>query len=301
MVKEKTAYFHLWTTFFGLLFLGWMIGSGRFQGFYIEPDFHPGFGHLFWLTPILAYSLIFFSVSGLLLGVFKKTQKIGHSLAGLALLGLLLSDKIAYLHTHYLLVLMLLWSVILAYQPKMATVAKWMLPLTLLLSALRFGLDSLFAHTLSVSLQWQTPDMIASFGLLGYGLLWLSRPRSEAPQPYTWGWLGIPIFLFVFGLLQGPLWTPRTHYFTWQYASIPTDWEHHLKLLPSNGQSAILVNSARIFGPYTGRVASDPDIRKAYIAYVMKKAPTWWKLSIQDGTDDVFVRIGDRPSQRVEK
>lgn len=298
--EKSTEGFHLWTTFFGLVFLGWVIGGGRFQGFYIIPDFHPGFGPVFWLNAWMAYGLGALCVCGLLAGVFQKTRGIGHSIAMFGFLGLLLSDKIAYLQTHFLVVLMLCTSLILTFKPKQVSIAKWMFPLILVLGIFRLGLDSLMAHNLDMSLTPHYPDILGSVGILGYGFLWISKQKR--PEIFS-AWLSlalliIPVFLFIDGLLQGPLWIARTHYFTWQYASIPTTWQHHITLTPTDEKPAILVNSSSIFGPYTGRIACDPKIRNAYIAYVIQKAPTWWKLSIRKGIDDVFVSIGDGPSQR---
>lgn len=298
--EKSTAYFHIWTTIFGLVFLGWVIGSGRFQGFYVTPDFHPGFGHTFWLTPWLAYALGTLCVCGLLAGVFQKTRGIGHSFAAMGFLVLLMSDKLAYLQSHWLLVLMLVTSVILTLNPKQSSIVKWMLPLVIILALLRLSLDSLMAHNLDLSLTLHLPDLICSIGLLGYLFLWVSKEKELRMAPSLAGWtlLIVPVFLFIYGLVQGPVWNPKTHYFTWQYASIPTTWQHHITLIPTGDQSPILVNSVSIFGPYTGRIACEPAIRKAYIAYIIRQAPTWWKLSIRGGQDDVFVSIGDGPSRR---
>ena len=299
--SEKTAEaFHLWTTFFGLAFLGWMIGSERFQDFYIAPEFHPGFGNLFWLNAWLAYGLGILCICGLLTGVFQKTRRIGQSLSLLGFLGLLLSDKVAYLQTHFLVVLMLGTSLILTVRPKQVAIAKWILPLILGLALFRLGLDIVRAQTLGLLLTVHVPDLLGSVGIFGYGFLWLSKQKYPeiSESGLSLSWPIIPVVLFIFGLLQGPLWIPKTQYFTWQYASIPTTWQHHIILTPADEKPPILINSSTIFGPYTGHIACDPNIRNAYIAYIIQKAPTWWKFAIRKGVDDVFVSIGDGASQR---
>lgn len=303
MLKNTTlrgSLFHLWTSLCGLIWVAWLLGSDRFQAFYIAPEFHPGFGHILWLTPWIAYGLLGIFICGLLTGIFQRTRIIGHSLAASALLALLMADKIAYLHTPYLLTLMLLWSVSTWWRPALDRYAKWMLPLVVLLSLLRFGINTCFAQALDITLTIDLADLIGSLSLLGYGFFWLSKTSSEK-KVATIGvvLLLLPFTLFIFGLSQGPLWSPSTHYFTWQYATIPTTWQHHIVLHPKDeSKPPILLNSASVLGPYTGRVASSTWARHAYIDYIITHAPTWWNLEIKDGSDEVFVGIGDGASRR---
>jgi len=303
MFKNTTvtgSLFHLWTTFCGLIWVAWLIGSGRFQGFYIAPEFHPGFGGLTWLTPWLSYGLLGLFITGLLSGIFQRTRIVGHGLAACTLFALLMADKIAYLHTPYLLTLMLLWSVTTWWRPATARYAKWILPLIVTLALLRFGLNAQLSQNLDITLTLDLTDLLGSLSILGYGFFWLHNAAAEKTgASLGLGLLILPLILFVFGLFQGPLWAPTTHYFTWQYATIPTTWQHHIRLLATDTtKPPIRLNSATVLGPYTGRIASDKGARAAYMRYIITHAPTWWKLEIKDSSDEVFVGIGDGASKR---
>jgi len=296
----RGSLFHLWTTVCGLIWVAWLLGSGRFKAFYIAPEFHPGFGSLTWLTPWIAYTLLGIFIAGLLSGIFQRTRIAGHGIAAIALLGLLLADKIAYMHTPYLLTLMLLWSVTTWWRPATACYAKWMLPLIGTLALLRFGLNSSFSQNMDITLILDLTDLLGGLSLLGYGFFWLSKSNTEKTGTNAGlALLTLPLILFVFGLFQGPLWAPTTHYFTWQYATIPTTWQHHIRLQATDTTTPpILLNSASVLGPYTGRIASEKGAREAYIRYIISNAPTWWKLEIKDFSDEVFVGIGDGASRR---
>ncbi len=291
--------FHLWTTISGLIWTAWLLGSGRFKAFYIAPDFHPGFGTISWLTPWIAYTLMGLVIAGLLTGIFKRTRVLGNSLAAVALLALLLADKIAYLHTPYLLVLMLIWSVALSLRPALSRHAKWMLPIILTLALLRFGIDSRFASNMGVTLIPTLPDIIGSLSVFGFGLFWLSPTQAQPGYKVAFGLLAIPVIVFLIGLTQGPTWTPSSHYFTWQYTEIPTTWQHQIRLQPKDAtKQQIRLNSSSVFGPYTGHIASDKDLRQLYLGYIINNAQAWWGFELESASDEVFFKFGEGASQR---
>jgi hypothetical protein len=251
----------------------------------------------------LAYGLITTVVIGLLTGIFQRTRVIGHGIAAIALTVLLLSDKIAYMQTPYLLILMLIWSIATFLRPSIARSGKWMLPLIVTLSVIRFGIDYSFAKNFAVTPILNTADLFGIFAVLGFGFFWTKLPEEWTIDSLGLGLLSLPAILFIIGMANGPTWAPTTRYFTWQYATIPTTWQHHIVLQPTDPKKPdIHLNSASVFGPYTGIVASDSGAKKAYIQYILTNAKKWWQLDLRDTySDAVFVKIGDGASQRYTR
>lgn len=292
-----------WSSLYASVFVIWLLLSGRFSGFYTAPEFHPGFGGISWLTPPLAYTLLMAIVVGLLGSFWHKTQTLGYLIASVGFLALLLADKLAYLNSMYLVCLFLIWSTLVSYKTETFRLAKWMGPLLVTLCAVRYGLTTASANQIGASLTGNMTDVTMSIGILGFFIPWLPKTQLHtiSKKAAVLGCTGllIPLILWINSMLNGPLWAPVTHYFTFQYISANLAWDYKVILLPVEiSKPPILLNAAPVFGPYTGRIGSDMAVRKAYLSYLKKQAPIWWKVPISGGHDEVFWGVNEGPLHR---